>query len=88
MNETVCRKVVEHRNFQGKMECRHAGREYKGYVSFSGRAMYEGNGEAEKQLAVSSLHGGNGLAGVGAWKGGGQDAFTFSIDGSATFATV
>lgn len=77
--------MVEHRNFQGKMECRQAGREYKGYVSFSVRAMYEGNGEAEKQQDVSPLHGGNGLAGVGAWKGG-QDAFTFSIDGSATFA--
>jgi len=36
LNETVWRKVVEHRNFQRKMERRQTNRES---ISFSGRAV-------------------------------------------------
>lgn len=49
----------------------------------------KGTGWREKQQAVSPLHGGNGLVGVGAWeKAKDADAFAFSLDGSATFAIV
>jgi hypothetical protein len=39
LNETVWKKVVEHRNFQRKMERRQTNRES---ISFSGRAVLKG----------------------------------------------